>query len=61
MIKVVNMVSLIAAPIIVKYSEMNVGVLLVAGALLVAIIWAISTSSRPAKALDEIPSQSATD
>ncbi len=61
MIKVVNMVSLIAAPIIVKYSEMSVGVVLVAGVLLAAIVWAISQSSRPAKALDEAPAQSGTD
>jgi K(+)-stimulated pyrophosphate-energized sodium pump len=61
MIKVVNMVSLIAAPLIVKYSQMSIGVLIVAALLLAAIIWAISTSSRPAKALEKAPAQSGTD
>jgi K(+)-stimulated pyrophosphate-energized sodium pump len=48
MIKVVNLVSLIAAPIIVKYSQMNVGVLAVAAVLLAAVIWAIARSKREA-------------
>jgi K(+)-stimulated pyrophosphate-energized sodium pump len=61
MIKVVNLISLIAAPIIVKYSEMSVGVLIVAAALLAAIIWAISKSSRTVKTAGEAPAQSGTD
>jgi K(+)-stimulated pyrophosphate-energized sodium pump len=55
MIKVVNLVSLLAAPIIVKYSEMSVGVVIVAAALLAAVIWAIFQSKRPTKSLEEAP------
>ncbi len=47
MIKVTNLVSLIAAPIIVKYSELNIGVLLVVVLLLAAVVWAIMQSKRP--------------
>ena len=54
MIKVVNLVSLLAAPIIVKYSETSVGVVVVAVALLAAVIWAIAQSKRPAKSLEEL-------
>ena len=61
MIKVVNLVSLIAAPIIVKYSEMSIGVLIVAAALLAAIIWAISQSKRPTKSLEQVPAETGTD
>lgn len=46
MIKVVNLVSLLAAPIIVKYSEPSVGVYLVAGLLLVAVVWALRASGK---------------
>jgi K(+)-stimulated pyrophosphate-energized sodium pump len=46
MIKVVNLVSLIAAPVIVKYSRMNVTMLIIVGVLLAAIIWAIVHSKR---------------
>jgi K(+)-stimulated pyrophosphate-energized sodium pump len=49
MIKVVNLVSLIAAPVIVKYSSMSVGLLLVVVILIVAVIWAIRASKRPAR------------
>jgi K(+)-stimulated pyrophosphate-energized sodium pump len=49
MIKVVNLISLIAAPVIVSYQS-AVGVrVIVAAVLLAAIIWAISVSKRPAK------------
>jgi len=57
MIKVANLVSLLAAPIIVKYPMMRVDgsvnfvVVLVAVALLAATIWAISTSKAPVKEL----------
>ncbi len=53
MIKVVNMVSLIAAPVIVKYNEMNFGVAVVFLVLLAAITWAIWQSKRPAPSLFE--------
>jgi K(+)-stimulated pyrophosphate-energized sodium pump len=61
MIKVVNLISLITAPIIVKYSQMSVGVLIVAAILLAGVIWAISTSSRPAQSLEKAPTQSTAD
>jgi K(+)-stimulated pyrophosphate-energized sodium pump len=48
MIKVVNLVSLIAAPIIVKYHDINIGVILVALVLIAAVIWAIGQSKKPA-------------
>jgi K(+)-stimulated pyrophosphate-energized sodium pump len=48
MIKVVNLVSLIAAPLIVKYSSLNVGILLVVAILIAAVVWAIMQSKRPA-------------
>ena len=48
MIKVVNLVSLIAAPIIVKYSSINIGVVLVAIILLAVVAWAIMQSKKPA-------------
>jgi K(+)-stimulated pyrophosphate-energized sodium pump len=49
MIKVVNLVSLIAAPLIVKYSSVNIGLVLVVVILLVAVMWAIRESKRPAR------------
>jgi len=48
MIKVVNLVSLIAAPVIVKYSGLSVGVIVVALALLIVLVWAIRQSKREA-------------
>jgi predicted ABC-type exoprotein transport system permease subunit len=52
MIKVVNLVSLIAAPIIVKYSQNTTVSYAVGLLLLVAVGWAIVTSKKPAKPLD---------
>ncbi|MCI0521474.1 MAG: sodium-translocating pyrophosphatase [Chloroflexi bacterium] len=46
MIKVTNLVSLIAAPIIVKYSSLSVGVVLVAVVLLAMVAWAIMQSKK---------------
>lgn len=57
MIKVANLVSLLAAPIIVKYpmtnadGSVNLIVILVAVVLLAATIWAISRSKAPVKEL----------
>ena len=51
MIKVVNLVSLIAAPIIVKYHDLNFGVALVAVILLALVVWAIRRSKKPAQEL----------
>ncbi len=53
MIKVTNLVSLIAAPIIVKYSNMSLGVIAVVGVLLAGVIWAILKSKRVAPPLSE--------
>jgi K(+)-stimulated pyrophosphate-energized sodium pump len=53
MIKVVNLVSLLAAPIIVKYSETNLGVIIVALILLVLVGWAIWRSKKPTTPLTE--------
>lgn len=61
MIKVVNLVSLIAAPIIVKYNQVSTGVVVVAIALLAAVVWAISQSKKPAKSLEELPAQTGMD
>jgi len=47
MIKVVNLVSLIAAPVIVKNQDGGVVVWLVAAALLAALIWGVSRSKKP--------------
>lgn len=52
MIKVVNLVSLIAAPVIVKYSEINLGVLLIAALMIGFVGWAIWQSKRPAPILE---------
>jgi K(+)-stimulated pyrophosphate-energized sodium pump len=52
MIKVVNLVSLIAAPIIVKYSQTTTASYIVGFLLLVAVGWAIAKSKKPAKPLD---------
>jgi len=47
MIKVANLVSLLAAPILVKYSNMSVGIVVVVVGLLVCVGWAIRKSKRP--------------
>ncbi len=47
MIKVVNLVSLLAAPVIVQ-NEAGIGRWIVAAVLMVAVIWAIAQSKRPA-------------
>ena len=51
MIKVVNLVSLLAAPIIVKYSDSRVGSYVVAAMLLILVVWAILKSKRPVNVL----------
>lgn len=51
MIKVVNMVSLLAAPVLVKYQGGG-GVWVVAGLMLVATIWSIRQSKKPAEAVE---------
>jgi K(+)-stimulated pyrophosphate-energized sodium pump len=51
MIKVTNLVSLIAAPIIVKYSKMTVGLAVVVAVLMAGTVWAIWKSKREAPSL----------
>jgi K(+)-stimulated pyrophosphate-energized sodium pump len=53
MIKVANIVSLIVAPVIVKYSHMSLGVVLVVVVLLAGVTWAIVKSKREAPSLFE--------
>ena len=48
MIKVVNLVSVIIAPIVVQYSTLGVGGVLIVALLLAGLIWAIGQSKRPA-------------
>jgi K(+)-stimulated pyrophosphate-energized sodium pump len=50
MIKVVNLVSLLAAPVIVKYQDLGVIGWIVVGLLCAAIIWALMVSKKPMKA-----------
>ncbi len=52
MIKVVNLVSLLAAPIIVKYQNLGVGGWIVVALLFIAVIWAFTQSQRPVQALE---------
>jgi len=53
MIKVANLVSLLAAPIIVKYSNMNLGIALIVAAMILGVGWAIRQSKNPAKPIDQ--------
>jgi K(+)-stimulated pyrophosphate-energized sodium pump len=48
MIKVTNLVSLLAAPIIVKYNKMTIGLAAIVAVLLAATVWAIWKSKREA-------------
>jgi hypothetical protein len=52
MIKVVNMVSLLAAPVLVKYHENTVAIWTIAILMLIATIWSIRTSKKAAVAVD---------
>ncbi len=47
MIKVTSLVSLIAAPVIVKYSSPNAILVIVAVLMLASVVWAINRSKRP--------------
>ena len=53
MIKVANIVSLIVAPVIVKYSQMSLGLGIVVAILLAGVVWAILKSKREAPSLFE--------
>ncbi len=56
MIKVVNLVALIVAPIVVKYHNLGLGGWLVVLLLLAGLVWAIRTSKRPAPKLVSVES-----
>ncbi len=51
MIKVVNLVSLLVAPILVKFEDLTVGGWLIVGLLLAGIIWGIAQSKKKATKL----------
>jgi K(+)-stimulated pyrophosphate-energized sodium pump len=51
MIKVVNLISLIVAPIIVGYNSASIGVIAAIVVLSAGIAWAVVTTKRPAKPL----------
>jgi len=55
MIKVVNLVSLIAAPILVKYETLGVVGWLAVVVLLAAVVWGIRQSKKSAPKLSEAP------
>ncbi|MCX6098831.1 MAG: sodium/proton-translocating pyrophosphatase, partial [Candidatus Bipolaricaulota bacterium] len=56
MIKVANMVSLLAAPVLVKYSKMSVWTVIIVVGLLLGVGWAIWYSKRPARPFEEAKS-----
>jgi len=57
MIKVVNLVSLIIAPIVVQYSERSIGVIVVSLALIGVLAWAIMRSKAEAQAIGAAPAK----
>jgi K(+)-stimulated pyrophosphate-energized sodium pump len=61
MIKVVNLVSLITAPIIVKYQNLGVGGWIVVALLVAALIWGILQSKKPVAELAAAPTSSSGD
>jgi K(+)-stimulated pyrophosphate-energized sodium pump len=55
MIKVVNLVSLIAAPILVQYQQLGVGGWIVVAVLAVGMVWGIMQSKKSAPQLSAAP------
>jgi K(+)-stimulated pyrophosphate-energized sodium pump len=55
MIKVVNLISLLAAPIIVKYEGLSIGTGIAIAILLAGVIWGVVSSNRPVE--DFTPSE----
>jgi len=51
MIKVVNLVSLLAAPILVQYHDLGIIGWIVVAVLFAAVVWSITTSKKPAEHL----------
>ncbi|MCJ7511959.1 MAG: sodium/proton-translocating pyrophosphatase, partial [Anaerolineales bacterium] len=58
MIKVVNLVSVIIAPIIVTYTDLGVAGWLVVVGLAGLLAWSVSRSKRPAPAIANSPTSS---
>ena len=54
MIKVVNLVSLLAAPILVKYSDLGFGGWAVVAVLFAALVWGVLRSKKDAPKLTEV-------
>ncbi len=52
MIKVVNLVSLLGAPVLVKYQGSGWAIWVISAVFLAAIVWAIRKSKKPAQAVD---------
>ncbi len=53
MIKVVNLVALIIAPIVVTYKTMSLGVIIFIVLLVIGLVWAITQSKKPAPSITE--------
>jgi K(+)-stimulated pyrophosphate-energized sodium pump len=53
MIKVVNLVALIIAPIVVTYKTMSLGVVIFIVLLIAGLVWAITQSKKPAPSISE--------
>jgi K(+)-stimulated pyrophosphate-energized sodium pump len=49
LIKVINLVSLIIAPIVVRYKTVTIPIVIVSAIIIAVMIWAISRSKRPAQ------------
>jgi K(+)-stimulated pyrophosphate-energized sodium pump len=54
MIKVMNLIALILAPIVVEYTGFNAGILIVAGLGIAAIVWAVRRSDREEGITEEL-------
>jgi K(+)-stimulated pyrophosphate-energized sodium pump len=57
MIKVVNLVSLIAAPVLVRYSDLGWGGWLVVVLLAAGFVWGVTQSKKPNKPFVDIPAE----
>ncbi|HEY9077087.1 MAG TPA: sodium-translocating pyrophosphatase [Anaerolineaceae bacterium] len=55
MIKVVNLVSLLAAPVIVQYQNLGIGGWVIVAVLLAGVVWAIMQSKKTVPSLEEAP------
>jgi K(+)-stimulated pyrophosphate-energized sodium pump len=55
MIKVVNLVSLLAAPILVQFQGLHLAGWLVVGVLAAAVVWGVAQSKKTAPSLKKSP------